>query len=96
MQLFSVAVNVPSHVCAVVLLRDSLCGVATELALKIGQPSLLTLPPSLSVLSSSLFAGSQRTVVGFCPVLPASAAEGNHCLVLLPHGLSMGLFVPSV
>lgn len=47
MQVFGVGVNVPSHVCAIMLLRDSLCVAATELALKIGQPGLLTLPPSV-------------------------------------------------
>lgn len=51
-------------------------------------------PPTLC-LSLSLFPSSQRTLVGFCPVLPASVAKRNHCLVLLRLGKSMGVFVSS-
>lgn len=51
-------------------------------------------PPTLC-LSLSLFPSSQRTLVGFCPVLPASVTKRNHCLVLLRLRKSMGLFVSS-
>lgn len=41
----------------------------------------------------SLFLRSCRTVVGFCPVLPAAAPKRNHCVALWLPGKSMGLFV---
>lgn len=39
-------------------------------------------PPTLC-LSLSLSPSSQRTLVGICPVLPATVAKRNHCLVSL-------------
>lgn len=45
-------------------------------SLKMGQPSLLTLPPPCL---HPLFC-SQGILVGFCPMLPASVAKRRHCL----------------
>lgn len=86
--------NVPGHERAVLPLCDVTCFTLDLLSLQWRQFNVVYWPPP-PLPSACPCLCSQRTLVGFCPVLPVSVAKRNHCLVLLQLGESMGLIVPS-